>query len=226
VISIVSLPGWGSHVSIAEHVWYYLQHYDKLALLLLLAIEESGIPVPVPGDVVMMYAGFRVHRGLMVWYQVLLVGVLATLIGSCILYHIGRRGGRPLLKRYGRYLHLNDSRQQRIERWLDRYGGLAVFVGRLIPGLRCGSSFVAGTFGVPYPVFVVATAASATVWWGSFIFLGSRIGTWVAPIVEAHPKTLFVFLGMLVFSSLLPLYVRFRMEQERTDGRSMSAVEE
>ncbi|MGH2461182.1 MAG: DedA family protein [Chloroflexota bacterium] len=202
-------------MAVAEQVWFFLHHYDKLALFVLLTVEESGIPVPVPGDVVMMYAGYRVHRGLMLWYEVLLLGVCATLIGSCILYHVGKRGGRPLLARYGRYLHLDNARQARIERWLTRYGGFAVFVGRLIPGMRCGSSFIAGTFGVPYPIFFVATAASATVWWGSFIFIGSRAGPWVAPIVERHPHTLFVFIGLLVLSSLVPLYVRFRMGQEK-----------
>lgn len=209
----------------AAHVWFFLHHYDKLALFLLLTIEESGIPVPVPGDVVMMYAGYRVHQGLMLWYEVLLIGVCATLIGSCILYHVGKRGGRPLLTKYGRYLHLTSVRQERIERWLSRYGGFAVFLGRLIPGMRCGSSFMAGTFGVPYPSFFLGTAASATVWWGSFIFIGSRAGTWVAPIVEEHPRTLFVFLGMVVLSSLIPLYVRYRMDQEK-DQLTASLVTE
>jgi len=211
---------------LAAHVWFYLHHYDKLALFLLLTIEESGIPVPVPGDVVMMYAGYRVNRGAMLWYEVLLVGVCAALIGSCILYNIGKRGGRPLLTRYGRYLHLTDARQERIERWLARYGGLAVFVGRLIPGMRCGSSFVAGTFGVPYPTFFVATAASAAVWWGSFIFIGSRAGTWVAPIVEAHPHTLLVFVGLATLSSLVPLYVRYRMDQEKSETQRPRLTED
>lgn len=198
-------------MDVAQQVWYYLHHYETLALFLLLAVEEAGIPVPVPGDVVMVYTGYRVHRGYLPWYDALLIGVCATLVGSCILYHVGQRGGRLLLQRYGGYLHLTASRQARLERWLDRYGALAVFVGRLIPGLRCGSSFVAGTFGVSYPRFVVATAASATVWWGSFIFLGSQVGPWIAPIVEAQPHPLLVLLGLLVLSSLLPLYVKLRM---------------
>lgn len=200
-----------------EHIWFLLHHYDKAALFGLLTVEESGIPIPVPGDVVMLYAGYSVHRGLMLWYEALLCGVFATIIGSCILYHIGRRGGRPLLRKYGRYLHLPDARVARIEGWLSRHGGLAVFAGRLVPGMRCGSSFVAGTFGVPYGTFLIATAASATVWWGFFLYLGSQIGRWVAPVVQQHPYTLFVFAGSLLLWALVPAYVRYRMGQE--DGR-------
>src|ERR1700681_385599 len=93
-----------------EHIWFLLHHYDKAALFGLLTVEESGIPIPVPGDLVMLYAGYRVHRGLMLWYEALLCGVLATIIGSCILYHVGKRGGRPLLRKYGRHLHLPEAK--------------------------------------------------------------------------------------------------------------------
>src|SRR4029077_13115778 len=141
------------------------------------------IPVPVPGDLVMMYAGHRITRGDMIWWQALLIGVAATIIGSCILYNMGRRGGRPLLRRYGRYLHLTESRQFWIEGWLRRFGGFAVFAGRLIPGMRCGSSFVAGTFGVPYPWFLLGTTASGFVWWGLFFYVGARHPRVVGPLV-------------------------------------------
>jgi membrane protein DedA with SNARE-associated domain len=199
---------------VVEQIWHLLHHHDLLALLGLLTVEESGVPVPVPGDVVMMYAGYRVHLGQAVWYQALLCGVIATLVGSCILYNIGRRGGRPLLKKYGRYLHLSMERQARIEGWLGRYGGLAVFGGRLIPGMRCSSSFVAGTFGVRFPTFILATAASATVWWSLFLYLGSQLGRRFAPIVEGHPYSIFIFLGGAALFSLVPLYVHFRRSRE------------
>jgi membrane protein DedA with SNARE-associated domain len=152
----------------------------------------------------------------MIWWEALLCGVLATIIGSCILYNVGRRGGRPLLRRYGRYLHLTESRQFWLEGWLHRFGGLTVFVGRLIPGMRCGSSFVAGTFGVPYAPFLIGTTASAFVWWGVFLYLGAKLGRWVAPVFESHPYALYGFLGLIVMSSILPVYVHFRMSQERS----------
>ncbi len=199
-----------------QHIWFLLHHYDIAALFGLLSLEESGIPIPVPGDMVMMYAGYRVHLGLLLWYQALLCGITATILGSCILYNIGRKGGRPLLKKYGRFLHLTDRRQSRIESWLNRYGGLAVFLGRLIPGMRCGSSFVAGTFGVSFPIFVVASAASATVWWSIFLYIGSQVGRRVAPIVERNPYSAFILVGFLLLTSLVPIYVRIRMNREHS----------
>jgi siroheme synthase (precorrin-2 oxidase/ferrochelatase) len=102
----------------------------------------------------------------------------------------------------------------RIERWLGQHGGLAVFAGRLIPGMRCGSSFVAGTFCVPYPTFVIATAASATVWWSIFLYLGSQLARWVGPLFDSHPYTIYFFLGLIVLSALVPLYAHIRMRRD------------
>jgi membrane protein DedA with SNARE-associated domain len=206
---------------LVAQIWLLLQHYDTLALYVLLAIEESGIPIPIPGDFVMSFFGYRAQLGLTPWYMALVAGVAATQTGSCILYHVGRKGGRPLLQRYGRYLHLDEARQDRIEGWLARYGGFAVFFGRLVPGMRCGSSFVAGTFGVRYTSFFLGTLASATVWWSIFLYLGSRLGSWVAPVVQEHPHTLLVFLGFLALTSLLPIYVRYRIGQEKAVARSI-----
>jgi membrane protein DedA with SNARE-associated domain len=129
------------------------------------------------------------------------------------------------LQKYGRYLHLPEPRVSRIEGWLARYGGFAVFAGRLIPGMRCGSSFVAGTFGIPYGTFLIATAASATVWWGFFLYLGSQLGRWVVPVVEQHPYTLLFFGGFVLLSALVPAYVRYRMGQEGTPAGALKLSE-
>ena len=195
-------------------IWLLLQQYDAIALYALLTVEETGVPIPIPGDLLMSFFGYRAHLGLTSWSAALLAGVAATQTGSCVLYHVGRKGGRPLLQRYGRYLHMTAQRQERIERGLSQYGGLAVFVGRLIPGMRCGSSFVAGVFGVRYLAFFVGTLASAIVWWSTFLYLGSRLGSWVVPAIEKHPYTLLVFAGFLALSSILPLYVRRQIQRE------------
>jgi membrane protein DedA with SNARE-associated domain len=81
--------------------------------------------------------------------------------------------------------------------------------------MRCGSSFVAGTFGVPYPTFFAATAVSATVWWSIFLYVGHQVGRRVAPVVERHPYSMLVVVGFVALSSLVPLYVRYRMSREQ-----------
>ncbi len=198
----------------SEHIWFLLHHHSLAAVFGLLTIEESGIPVPVPGDMVMMYLGYQVHRGLLIWWEALLCGVVATLVGSFILYQIGRRGGRPLLRKYGRFLHLDERRLKTVEGWLNRHGSVAVLAGRLIPGMRCASSFAAGTFGVPYPKFFLGTLVSAVLWWGTFLYLGNRLARWIGPAIESNRYAPFMIVGVVLFSIVVPVYVRYRMSRE------------
>ena len=67
----------------------------------------------------------------------------------CIGWGIGVYGGRPLLERHGRWLHLSPEKLDRAERWFERRGDWAVFLGRLTPVVRSFISIPAGVFRSP-----------------------------------------------------------------------------
>ena len=91
----------------------FLTQHAALASFVILFLEDLGIPMPIPADVVIMYAGYRAHEQQIhpLWIMALLL--LAVCGGSTILYAVVRSGGRPLVDRYGRYLHLNEARLAR-----------------------------------------------------------------------------------------------------------------
>jgi membrane protein DedA with SNARE-associated domain len=103
------------------------------------------------------------------------VSALAAALGSSILYEVMRRGGRPLLARYGRYLHLDAPRVAQLERQFRRHGALAIFVGRLVPGFRTPTTIMAGIFGVPYRTFVPSTTLAAVIWAAAYFYLGAAL---------------------------------------------------
>ena len=74
---------------------------------------------------------------------------LGYLLGAIGGWWIGARGGRPFLERRGRWFHLGPERLERAERWFDRWGDWAVFVGRLTPVARSFVSIPAGVFEMP-----------------------------------------------------------------------------
>src|SRR5919206_5390951 len=112
-----------------------LHRYDDFAVFLLVLIEEAGVPLPLPGDLIMVVAGFRAAQGEMNLVLALLSLEAATLVGSSFLYWLAARGGRPLLYRYGRYIHLERDKLDRAEGWVRKHGALAVIIGRITPGL-------------------------------------------------------------------------------------------
>lgn len=150
----------------------WLNSHEALFIFLAILLEESGIPMPIPADIAMALAGYRVAQGQMSLLEAFLIGQSATLIGSSILYWAGRRGGRPLLARYGRFLFLSPERLAQAERLITRLGPLAVVIGRQIPGLRLASPLACGVFQIPYRVFLPAMFVGSTVYIGAFIALG------------------------------------------------------
>jgi membrane protein DedA with SNARE-associated domain len=93
--------------------------------------------------------------------MIVLAATAGATIGSSLLYFVMRRGGRPLLDRHGRYLHLNEARVSRVEGWSRRYGAVAIVFGRLVPGLRTPTTAMSATFQVASRVFAPATAIAA-----------------------------------------------------------------
>ncbi len=142
---------------------FLLQH-GVLAAFVYLAVEESGVPIPVPGDFLMLALGVRAREGLIVLWQVIAAMEAGTLLGSSLLYLMARHGGRGVVERYGPFIGIGPKQLERAERQLQRHGGLAVVLGRLLPGLRIVTAIACGIFRVPYRVFLPATMLGSSIY--------------------------------------------------------------
>jgi membrane protein DedA with SNARE-associated domain len=160
------------------HLLRHLVHAFPLpGLFLLVTIEEAGVPLPLPGDVLLVLAGTQAERQ-PAWYSLLVVGIAtaAVFVGSSLLFLLMRRGGRPLLQRAHVSLHLNPRRLARIEGFFRQRGHLAILVGRLIPGMRIPTTVVVGLVGVPYRTYAGLAALTALLWSAGYFWLGVFLG--------------------------------------------------
>jgi len=186
-----------------HHTWQtvltWFSHHEALLIFLAILFEESGIPMPLPADLAMALAGHRVAQGRMSLLEAFLIGQSATLAGSSILYWVGRRGGRPLLFRYGSLLRINAHRLSQVERMITRLGPLAIIIGRQIPGLRLASPLACGVFRVRYRLFVPAMIVGSSVYIGIFIVIGMWGGAAVIGLLSTGNSAI----RLAVFSVLL-----------------------
>jgi membrane protein DedA with SNARE-associated domain len=223
---------WGR---LTQLLFRLIDEYDEPAIAVFLLLEEAGLPLPVPGDVVMLLAGYRIAQGEMNLLWTLFLLEVATLLGTSILYWLGNRGGRPLLYRYGRYLHCDPPKLDRLEAWLQRRGALAVFLGRIIPGLRIITPLAAGAFGVPYRIFLPPLAIGSFIYITAFVLVGMWVGPHAIEVLEGlHLSARAVMTGVLfvVLSGiLLMLYRRAARNHQLPDkhehepGRLETAVQ-
>jgi membrane protein DedA with SNARE-associated domain len=155
--------------------------------LLGLYLEESGVPLPVSGDVFVVYLGHHLAGSLPRLALVWLGLVAAVVAGSSNLYFISRRWGRRLAEgRLGLLLHLTPGRLAAAERWFDRWGAPAIIFGRHVFGFRVPVTVAAGVFRVPYHVFAISVAVSTAVWAAVWLWLGVVFGRQIAVFLAGH----------------------------------------
>jgi membrane protein DedA with SNARE-associated domain len=169
---------------IAHIVLGFFHAHELPALFIAILIEEAGIPIPIPGDALVMLAGAERHAPLLHALAVIGVSSLAVFLGSSLLYMVMRRGGHPLLVKYGKYIHVNEQRLARVQVWLENRGRVAIIVGRLIPGLRIPTTVLAGSSGVAYREYALTAGIAAIVWSSFYYAVGSLLGQ-TAPVVWA-----------------------------------------
>src|SRR6476660_10029 len=149
---------------------------------------------PAASELVMLYAGAvaagvfssahnvslfgaKIGFGAGAFVVMALAGTLGYLVGAIIGWWIGLRGGRRLVERHGRWLHLGPERLARAERWFVRLGGRAVFLGRLVPPVRSFISLPAGVFRVPVGPYTLLPLAGSLIWCAVFAGIGWAVGS-------------------------------------------------
>jgi membrane protein DedA with SNARE-associated domain len=178
---------------------FVLGHYGIPGSFVLLYLEESGVPLPVPGDVYVAYLGRQSGGELFKWLGAWLGIILVVVGGSTNLYLISSRWGPRILRhRVARFFHIEPARIAAAERWFDRWGMLAIIFGRHIPGLRVPITVAAGISRVRYRVFAPSVAVSTAVWAGVWLLLGAKFGPGVGRFFAGNAWSLGVAAAVIV----------------------------
>ena len=178
--------------------------HEFITLYLIIAIEEAGIPLPAPGDLVIAFYGYRARDDPLEIARVIFTCAAASTTGTLLPYFIARRWGLPVAHRFAGWL---DVDVRSVDEWIDRvhrYGFRGVLVGRLIPGLRVAMSLVAGTAEVPVWRFSSGVFVAASLYWTGWVLLGALIGPRVDDLIE--PYVGYIAIGIpIVFIGLFLL---------------------
>jgi membrane protein DedA with SNARE-associated domain len=177
--------------SITHSITSFVGNHGLYAVFVLMLIDAV---FPAASELVMLYAGAvaagvfssahhvslfgaKLGFGVTAFVVMALAGTIGYLVGSLIGWAIGYYGGRPLLERRGRWLHLSADKLDRAERWFDKWGNVGVFLGRITPVIRSFVSIPAGVFRARLGRYTVLTFAGSTLWCVVFAAVGYAFGT-------------------------------------------------
>jgi membrane protein DedA with SNARE-associated domain len=173
------------------------------AIFLLMAASSACIPVP--SEVVMLFAGFAVadpsqsassHH--MTMLGIILAGLIGSMVGSWVAYAVGRGGRLELFERHGERFHMGPAQVEKADRWFQRYGEPAVLFGRLIPVVRAFVSLPAGIARMPIGRFTVFSLIGTVPWVVGLAYAGKALGSDWESVRKGFEYVDYVILALLI----------------------------
>jgi membrane protein DedA with SNARE-associated domain len=197
----------------------FIAAYGYWAVLVFVAIESTGIPVP--GETMLLtaaiYAGTTHHLQIPV---VILAAAAGAILGDNLGYWVGREGGYRLLRRFGHVVRLDEGKLKLGQYLFRRHGGKVVFFGRFVAVLRAWAAFLAGANRMPWPRFLAYNAAGGIVWatlYGAGAYLlGEQVNRLSGTVGKA--------LAVLAVLAIVAAVVLLKRNERRLEGEAEAAM--
>ena len=207
--------------SLSSSLTTFIGDHGLYAVFVLMLLDSV---LPAASELVMLYAGVlasgalpgqdivlfghRIDSHFWGYVAIASAGVAGQTVGSIIGWAIGLYGGRPLVERHGRWLHLGPENLDRAERWFDRWGDWAVFLGRMTPVVRSFVSIPAGLARMPLGRFTLYSVLGTIPWCFGIAGAGWALGSsWESFHHDFRYVEVLVGVGIL---ALLVWYLRRR----------------
>jgi membrane protein DedA with SNARE-associated domain len=177
---------------------------------------ETFVPI-LPSEVIVPMAGWKVAQSgadpaVVEWLTaqpwtfigVMVAATIGAAVGSLAGYLIGAWGGRPLLDRYGRYVHIHPDDLDRADAWFARYGGWAVFLARFVPLLRALINYPAGVARMPIGKFLLFSILGSVPWNLALVTAGWVLGENYEALYQAiRPFEILIYVVVVVGIALI-----------------------
>jgi len=157
-----------------EKLYPLIEHYGYLIVFFSIMLATAGIPFPSAS--VLLASGVLVHQGHLNFTAAIAFGVLGAIVGNQIGYWVGHRSGRAFLLKWGRYVKLTPERLDRVDRFVTREGGKAVFAARFFSVCRLLEALVAGMSRMRWGTFAFYSVLGGVAWVTAVVLAGYFFG--------------------------------------------------
>ena len=195
-----------------EGVFEWVARYGYAGIFLALVLGIVGLPIP--DETLLVFCGYLVSQGRLHPVGAFLAALAGSWSGISGSYAIGRYLGLGVVHRYGRFLHVDDQKLEKVHQWYHRTGHWSLFVGYYIAGVRHFSAIVAGTSRLDYKTFITYAWTGGALWVALFLSLGYYLGENWRVIAELVHRYVAYASVVLVLAIALFYWFRRRRRSE------------
>jgi membrane protein DedA with SNARE-associated domain len=150
----------------------YVNTYGYLAIFVMVFLQETGFPVPVPNELLLLFSGYLTFKGILFLPFVILTVFAADLIGTNILYFIFLKSGSVIIDKKPKWFPISDTLIKKLREKISVGGSVTIFIFRLTPFTRGYASVISGLLQIKPGIFLPIAIYSAAIWASVYIFLG------------------------------------------------------
>jgi membrane-associated protein len=205
---------------------FFIQ-YGVIAVFSIMLIKTIGVPIPIPGDLIILSAAARVAQGKLVGWQVFAAILVALVLGGLIQFAIVSGPGRGLLYRFGRYVGLTKPRIDAAAEKIKKGGAPGLAISILVPGVRGAAIVAAGLAGLPLRRFLTGLTLGSLLFLSLHFVLGYIGGSALALLGRLLPLTTVIPLILALLAIVYALWVVAvrRQKAARAELEAMQAEE-
>ena len=212
-----TLSSWVS--DLVNMVTAWIAHYGYPAVFIA-ALLETVFP-PIPSEVVFPLVGFTAYdKQLGVEHAVGMAatGALGATVGAIVIYYASFRVGKAAIIRYGKYVRIGSREIEKAEKWFEKHGQLAVFLGRMAPGVREIISIPAGISKMNIAKFIIFTFAGSLIW-SIMLSLAGYYGGKAWNQVSERLSSIFGIVGAIIVAGIIAIIAIMWFKGRRSAGQ-------
>ena len=161
-----------------DFVIHLIGSYGYFGMFLGMVLE--AVIIAIPSELILATGGILASKGIFTFLGAFLTGLIGSVFCAIVIYFMGYYGGRPFIKKYGKYFFMKEEDIEKSDSWFNKYGMISALIGRNFPIVRTLISLPIGITHQSFLKFIIYTTIGSIPWTFAFVYVGYQLGeNWI-----------------------------------------------
>ncbi|MCI8346835.1 MAG: DedA family protein [Bacilli bacterium] len=158
----------------ANFVLNLMNQYGYFGMFLGMVLE--AVIIVIPSEAILATGGILASRKIFTFWGAFLIGLIGSVFCAIVIYFMGYFGGKPFIKKYGKYFFMKEEDLEKSDSWFNKYGLIGALIGRNFPIIRTLISLPIGIMRLSFFKFLIYTIIGSIPWTFVFVYVGYTLG--------------------------------------------------
>ena len=161
-----------------DFVIQLIKDYGYFGMFLGMVLE--AVIIAIPSEAILATGGILASQKIFSFIGAFLTGLIGSTFCAIVIYLMGYFGGKPFVKKYGKYFFMKEEDIEKSDNWFNKYGLMASLIGRNFPIIRTLISLPIGIMRLSFTKFLIYTIIGSIPWTFVFVYVGYTLGSnWI-----------------------------------------------